>query len=176
MFHLPVWRRQQLGLLLSVCLPRDGVRPFALCMSSAIATADEDENAYFYEGAFKKDLLRPMNRDYLGHAIAMGGAAMAAALPFQDWRLSQPGRRAVASNTPLLCCVSRTNYHESPADVQADQVHGEGCDPAGEGARQPRVLVAVGETVTLLHPPLPFLGVSTGIKRGRHQSDSLPDG
>ena len=26
----------------------------------------EDENAYYYPGAFKKDLLRPMNRDYLG--------------------------------------------------------------------------------------------------------------
>ena len=36
--------------------------------------------------------------------------------------------------------------------------------------------VAVGETVFLLHPPLPMLGVSTGLKRTYHQNDSLADG
>ena len=36
--------------------------------------------------------------------------------------------------------------------------------------------VAVGETVIVLHPPLPFAGVSIGIKRGCHQNNSLADG
>ena len=36
--------------------------------------------------------------------------------------------------------------------------------------------VAVGETVILLHPPLPLLGFSTGMERGCQQTDSLADG
>ena len=35
---------------------------------------------------------------------------------------------------------------------------------------------AVGETVTLPHPPLPAAGVSIGMERGCHQNDSLADG
>ena len=38
------------------------------------------------------------------------------------------------------------------------------------------VSVAVGETVILLHPPLPLVGVSIAIERERHQNDSLADG
>ena len=38
------------------------------------------------------------------------------------------------------------------------------------------VTAAVGETVILLHPPLPLSGVSTRIKRGCKQNDSLTDG
>ena len=37
-------------------------------------------------------------------------------------------------------------------------------------------MLAVGETVILLHPPLPLVGVSTGINRGCHQNDSLVNG
>ena len=37
-------------------------------------------------------------------------------------------------------------------------------------------LAAVGETAILLHPPLLFAGVSTGMWRGRQQNDSLADG
>ena len=37
--------------------------------------------------------------------------------------------------------------------------------------------VAVGETVFLLHPPLPVVGVSVGIERARQQNDrTLADG
>ena len=36
--------------------------------------------------------------------------------------------------------------------------------------------LAVGETVILLHPPLPLVGVSIGMERGCHQNDSLADG
>ena len=36
--------------------------------------------------------------------------------------------------------------------------------------------VAVGEAVFLLHPPLPFAGVSIGMERECRQSDSLADG
>ena len=36
--------------------------------------------------------------------------------------------------------------------------------------------VAVGETVILLQPPLPLVGVSMWMERGRQQNDSLADG
>ena len=36
--------------------------------------------------------------------------------------------------------------------------------------------LAVGETVILLHPPLPLLGVSIGMERGCQQNDSIADG
>ena len=36
--------------------------------------------------------------------------------------------------------------------------------------------LAVGETVILLHPPLPLLGVSIGMERERQQNDSLANG
>ena len=36
--------------------------------------------------------------------------------------------------------------------------------------------VGPDETVILLHPPVPLLGVSTGINRGCHQHDSLVNG
>ena len=43
--------------------------------------------------------------------------------------------------------------------------------------REPHgVVVAVGETFILLHLPLPSVGVSVGMWRGRQQSDSLADG
>ena len=35
--------------------------------------------------------------------------------------------------------------------------------------------IAVGETVILLHPPLPLVGVSIGLQKGRQQNDSLAD-
>ena len=37
-------------------------------------------------------------------------------------------------------------------------------------------LIAVGETVILLHPPLPLVGVSIVVERGCQQNDSLADG
>ena len=39
-----------------------------------------------------------------------------------------------------------------------------------------RTGLAVGETVILLHPPLPLVGVSIGVERGCQQNDSLADG
>ena len=36
--------------------------------------------------------------------------------------------------------------------------------------------LAVGETVSLLHPPLPLVGVSMGIERGCQHNGSLADG
>ena len=44
----------------------------------------------------------------------------------------------------------------------------------GRGARVRSL--AVGETVILLHPPLPLVGVSTVMKRERQQNDSLVRG
>ena len=41
-----------------------------------------------------------------------------------------------------------------------------------EGVRH----LAVGETVILLHPPLPLAGVSIAMERERQQNDSLADG
>ena len=39
-----------------------------------------------------------------------------------------------------------------------------------------RARLAVGETVILLHPPLPLVVVSIGMERGCQQNDSLADG
>ena len=36
--------------------------------------------------------------------------------------------------------------------------------------------LAVGETVVLLHPPLPLVGVSMAMERERQQNDSLVNG
>ena len=36
--------------------------------------------------------------------------------------------------------------------------------------------LAIGETVILLHPPLPLVGVSIGMESERHQNDSLANG
>ena len=49
-----------------------------------------------------------------------------------------------------------------------------GCNCVEHGERM--VAVAVGETVTLLHHPLPSVGVSVGMTRGVQQHDSLADG
>ena len=63
-------------------------------------------------------------------------------------------------------------------DVAVQQA---GRDQRGDGLEQlpehvEQLRLAVGETVILLHPPLPLLGVSIGIKGGCHQNDSLADG
>ena len=49
------------------------------------------------------------------------------------------------------------------------------CDESQQ-LRSPRVRVAVGETVILLHPPLHFSGVSIRMERGCQQNDSLANG
>ena len=36
--------------------------------------------------------------------------------------------------------------------------------------------LAIGETVILLHPPLPLVGVSIAMERDRQQNDSLANG
>ena len=46
----------------------------------------------------------------------------------------------------------------------------------GLGQAQHEAEIAVGETVILLHPPVPISGVSIGTNRGCHQHDSLADG
>ena len=49
--------------------------------------------------------------------------------------------------------------------------------PIGEWCRTTGFLdLAVGETVILLHPPLPVVGVSTRMCDGCQQNDSLADG
>ena len=55
-------------------------------------------------------------------------------------------------------------------------IEGGGGGRANAVALTQRVHIALGETVILLHHPLPLLGVSIGIKRGCHQNDSLADG
>ena len=46
----------------------------------------------------------------------------------------------------------------------------------GDHFEHVRSHLAVGETVTLLHPPLPLAGVSIRMERGCQQNDSLADG
>ena len=45
--------------------------------------------------------------------------------------------------------------------------------PAGSALDENTPILAVGETVILLHPPLPLVGVSIAIVRERQQNDSL---
>ena len=52
----------------------------------------------------------------------------------------------------------------------------EGGAAEWQNSRHRPAYQAVGETVILLHPPLPLSGVSIRIKRGRHQDDGLADG
>ena len=47
-------------------------------------------------------------------------------------------------------------------------------DAQSPGTARPRL--AVGETVILLHPPLPLVGVSIWMERGCQSNDSLADG
>ena len=60
-----------------------------------------------------------------------------------------------------------------------NHLHGDGDLPVtGRHRAPPRrpAGLAVGETVILLHPPLPLVGVSIWTERGRQQRDSLADG
>ena len=57
---------------------------------------------------------------------------------------------------------------------------GELCQPSLAGILSTslwsRLSLAVGETVSLLHPPLPLAGVSMWTGRGCQQNESLADG
>ena len=54
--------------------------------------------------------------------------------------------------------------------------HGEGLPGAVAEGLSVDGHLAVGETVILLHLPLPVAGVSIVMERGRQQNDSLADG
>ena len=47
---------------------------------------------------------------------------------------------------------------------------------AGGAAEHVALWIAVGETVILLHPPLPSAGVSIAMERERQHNDSLANG
>ena len=57
---------------------------------------------------------------------------------------------------------------------------GELCQPSLAGILSTslwsRLSLAVGETVSLLHPPPPLVGLSIGMDRERQQNDSLANG
>ena len=52
----------------------------------------------------------------------------------------------------------------------------EASGPAGWVCEVDQPHLAVDETVILLHPPLPLVGVSIGMERGCQQNDSLVRG
>ena len=52
----------------------------------------------------------------------------------------------------------------------------EGQQPAQQRERERGQRKAVGESVILLHPPLPLLGVSMWMERERQKNDSLANG
>ena len=60
-----------------------------------------------------------------------------------------------------------------PAELHVHR-RGPGCLRRARPGR--RAAVAVGETVILLQPPLPLVGVSIAMRRERQQNDSLGDG
>ena len=88
------------------------------------------------------------------------------------------GEQCVHAGTPALRAAAATICAMRGMDAAAS--HGVlrlRVDLAGHGAQDPwGVKIAVGETVILLHPPLPLVSVSIGTKRVCHQNDSLANG
>ena len=72
-----------------------------------------------------------------------------------------PKRRGVALPSPLAAFLRRAE--------DQDRVPGRDRLVAQHH-------LAVGETVILLHPPLPLVGISIGMERGHQQNDSLVRG
>ena len=77
----------------------------------------------------------------------------------------------------VCACWQRAAWAAIPAipaiPGPAAAANAPGSDPPCPAAARP---VAVGETVILLHPALPSVSVSAGMKRGVQQNDSLADG
>ena len=71
-------------------------------------------------------------------------------------------RQSVQTVTERCTCVGDEQRAESGGDVPV--------------AEQPRRDLVVGETVILLHPPVPLIGVSIRMERGCQQENSLADG
>ena len=81
----------------------------------------------------------------------------------------------VCDDRRALCCAEQPRdeqhrvEHLNSATSHAPRVSS--CrHTAGEGR------IAVGETVILLHPPLPLVGISIAMERERQQTDSLANG
>ena len=80
--------------------------------------------------------------------------------------------RAIVSGSPTQCagCMHvRTVLFENRC------LHSGGVNRTGR-PRKTLVVVAIGETVILLHPSLPLVGVSIVMERERQQNDILVNG
>ena len=80
----------------------------------------------------------------------------------------------------VVYCEPRAiqQHREDQHFLTAVGVHCGGSHIATEVLTRPEGLasLAVGETVILLHPPLPLVGVSTVMARETQQNDSLVNG
>ena len=65
---------------------------------------------------------------------------------------------------------------EDVADEEEPEAETENEAGSRPGTRGSEVFLAVGETVILLHPPLPSVGVSIWMERGCQRNNSLADG
>ena len=97
--------------------------------------------------------------------------------------------QAQSSYLPIMCAgIQLSDSRHARAAQHASVVWNysltscriNGQAPAGTNAMcwsgNAAVAVAVDGTVILLHPPLPLVGVSIGMERGRQQNDSLAAG
>ena len=101
-------------------------------------------------------------------------------VPLYTAALRQHGRRCIDAGEPWRRqepgCSGRPGGEEGMEVADRDPAPGL-RRPAGAAARgDRRADLAVGETVILLHPPLPLVGVSIAMERERQQNDSLADG
>ena len=112
-------------------------------------------------------------RDDYGKAGAFSVERLKMGLPFASVVCAQTSvpesevpARCLRSSHPYLYAIARTANRELAGRQWADRQHTQALS------------LAVGETVILLHPPLPLhvVGVSIAMEKERQQNDSLADG
>ena len=95
-----------------------------------------------------------------------GGGALPLVSPGPSCVMDGPAD--TSDGAPVVCLGGSNNCGTNYAGYLA----GGRYPMASDGVAR----MAVCETVILLHPPLPLVGISIGIKRGCHQNDSLANG
>ena len=83
--------------------------------------------------------------------------------------------RPFSHRLPVLTAAMWTGP-DALRDAGYDDWHQAGRSGGGAQVGLPPVSIAIGETVILLTPPLPLVGVSIDMARECEQNDSLADG